>query len=508
MLSKINTATIRGIEAVQVTVETDLGRGMPAMNVVGLVDTTIKEAKERIRTAILNSGCQFPSGRLTINMAPADIRKRGSHLDLPMAMGILQGSRQILGADIDEYCFMGELSLDGSVNKVTGVLPMVNAMAKNGVQKFVVPFENREEAALVRGVEIYPASTLTEIITHFNLKKRIDSMEAVAEMSCGAVNESSGPDFADVKGQEYAKRAITVAVAGGHGMVMTGSPSTGKTMLAERIPTIMPDMTYEEILEASIIYSVAGLLDEDRPFISERPFRRPHHKITAAGLIGGGAYPRPGEITLASGGVLFLDEFGEFDRNLIDTLRQPLEEKRICITRLGDTYVYPADFLMVAATNPCKCGYYGDPDHECRCTARDVEMYRSRISGPIMDRIDMHLKLIPVRYRELTGGTVTSSAEMRERVSGARRRQKIRLAGTGLELNSQMNDHTTDALVELDIESRRLLEQAYGTLKLNPRTLLKVKKMSRTIADLDGCDTVGVQHVAEALQYREQGAAE
>jgi magnesium chelatase family protein len=305
MLAKINTATIRGIEAVQVTMETDLSRGLPAVNVVGLADTTIKEAKERIRAAILNSGCEFPAGRITINMAPADVRKKGSHLDLPMAMGILLCSRQLLGADMDDYCFMGELSLDGSVNKITGVLPMVNAMAKNGARKFIVPFENREEAALVRGVEIYPAAALSEIIDHFNMRKQIRAMENTVAAQGLGTGERSRLDFADVKGQEYAKRAITVAVAGGHGIIMTGSPSTGKTMLAERIPTIMPAMTYEEILEASIIYSVAGLLDEERPYISERPFRRPHHKITAAGLIGGGAYPRPGEITLASGGVLF-----------------------------------------------------------------------------------------------------------------------------------------------------------------------------------------------------------
>lgn len=503
MLSKVNTGTIYGIEAISVVIETDIARDMPALNIVGLADTTIKEARERIRTAMQNSGCQFPMGRVTVNMAPADMRKKGSHLDLPMAIGIIASSQQMFTEELSEYCFLGELSLDGSINQVTGVLPMVWALNKAGFRKVIVPYENRREAALIKESEIYGAKDLGQVVDHFNLVERLKQYTGHYEIG----DTDLGPviDFADVKGQEYAKRALTIAVSGGHGILMTGSPATGKTMLAERIPTIMPEMTYDEIIDATIIYSVAGLLGEDRPYISKRPFRRPHHKITPAGLVGGGQYPRPGEITLASGGVLFLDEFAEFDRNLIDTLRQPLEEKRIAISRMGDTFVYPADFLMVAATNPCKCGYFGDPDHECRCTRHDIEMYRSRISGPIMDRIDIHIRLIPVKYRELTGGKLLSSADMRATVNKAREMQAERLRECGCYLNSQMNIHDMEKYVVLDVESRRLLEQAYGTLKLNPRTLQKMKKVARTIADMEGSDTVGVQHVAEALQYREQG---
>lgn len=507
MLSKINTAVIHGIEAVHVVIETDITKGMPAMNVVGLADTTVKEARERIRGAMINSGCNYPMGRITVNMAPADMRKRGSHLDLPMAMGMAASSRQILCEELERYAFLGELSLDGSVNGVTGVLPMVRSMEKAGIKNVIVPYDNVKEAALVHGVRVYGAHDFTEILDHFNLERKIDAAgEEIIDQN--RRDDGITQNYSDVKGQEYAKRALTIAAAGGHGILMTGSPSTGKTMLAERIPTIMPPMTYEEIINSTIIYSVAGLLSKETPYICKRPFRRPHHKTTAAGLIGGGTYPRPGEITLASGGVLFLDEFAEFDRNLIDTLRQPLETRNISITRAADTFTYPADFLLVAASNPCKCGYYGDPNHECRCSRHEIDAYRSKISGPIMDRIDIHLKLVPVRYEELTRGTNLSSEDMRQAVVNARSMQAERLRSTGFKLNSQMNISATGKYVVLDGESKRLLEQAYDTLNLNPRTLLKVKKVARTIADIDGSETVGVQHVAEALQYREQGANE
>lgn len=508
MLSKINAATVHGIEAVPVVIETDISRGLPALNVVGLADMTVKEAKERIRSAILNSGCEYPTGRITINMAPADIRKKGSHMDLPMAVGILASSRQLFDDSLKEYCFIGELSLDGNINKVTGILPIVMAMRREGIKKVVIPFVNKEEAGLVEGIDVYAAKNLGEIIDHFNLNKKMTPIGSISSIEdCGGQEISADAmDFADVRGQEYAKRAITIAVAGGHGILMTGSPSTGKTMISERIPTIMPKMTYEEVVQSTMIYSVAGLLNEKMPFVSKRPFRRPHHRITPAGLIGGGTYPRPGEITLASGGVLFLDEVGEFDRNLIDTLRQPLEEKKISIVRQGETYIFPADFMLVAATNPCKCGYYGDPEHECKCSQHEIDAYQSKISGPIMDRIDMHLKLMPIKYKELTGGKLTTSEDMRSEVEAARMIQRERFSGTDIKLNHQMSDHMADKYILLDGESKRLLEQAYGTLKLNPRTYLKVKKVARTIADIDHSKTVGVQHIAEALQYREQEA--
>ena len=503
MLSKIISASVQGVEAEPVIVETDLLRGLPAFHLVGQADSSVKEARERIRSALVNSGMDYPHSRITVNMSPAYIRKKGSHFDLPIAMGILVSSGQVFDDKMDDCGFFGELSLDGSLNKTDGILPMVLAMRKAGVRNVIVPKANREEASLVHGIRIYPAENLEEIIENFNLQVRIHEISG-PECLSGTGKRGNAMDFADVKGQETAKRAITVAVAGGHGILMTGSPSSGKTMLSERIPTIMPDMTYDEIVETTVIYSVAGLLDENEPYICERPFRRPHHKITPAALLGGGYPPSPGEISLADKGVLFLDELGEFDRNLIDALRLPLEKKSITLNRRGLCCVFPADFLLVAATNPCKCGYYGDPDRTCRCSAADIARYRSRLSGPILDRIDLQIRLTPVNYQELTDSRpALSSAEMRKSIESARAIQRKRYHGYGITLNGQLDDHLCEIFCGLGKEEEKLAEEAYRRLELNPRTLLKVKKIARTLADLTGSEKIQANHLAEALQYRE-----
>lgn len=502
MLSKMISAVVHGIDAVPIIVETDIAKGMPAMNIVGLGDMTVKEARERIRSAILNTGLEYPGGRITINMSPAGMRKRGSHFDLAMAMGILASSKQFFDRDIEGYGFIGELSLDGCVNPCDGILPMVMALKKKGLKNVILPKANREEASLVSGINLLPAENITEVVDHFNLKcvilpYRHDILSTETPLAEG------GLDFSDVKGQETIKRAITVAVAGGHGILMVGSPSTGKTMISERIPSIMPKMSRDEIIETTMIYSVAGLLNSGQPYICRRPFRQPHHKITAAGLLGGGAYPRPGEITLADKGVLFLDEIGEFDKNIIDTLRVPLEKKKISLVRRGETYVYPADFMLVAATNPCKCGYYGDASHQCMCRPSEIVTYQSRLTGPIMDRIDMHVRLLPMNYDELTSRKTESSEEMKRKIEAARKLQRLRYKGRNILLNHQLDDHLIEEFAFLGHMERKMLEQAYDRYQLNPRTVLKVRKLARTVADLDGGGEIQERHLAEALQYRE-----
>ncbi len=508
MLSRINTAAVYGLDALAVSVETDITRGLPGFYIVGLADVTVKEARERIRSAVLNSECEFPMERIVINIAPADIRKKGSCLDLPMAIGILAGTHQIMTDELKDWCFMGELSLDGKIRRVSGLLPMLTVLEEQGIRRAVVPYDNRKEAALLSKIEIYPARNLKDVVEAFNMRKPLKRQ--MHSKNIEGVESKPGFDFSEVKGRENAKRAIMIAVAGGHGLLMTGTPSTGKTMLAERIPTIMPPMSFEEIMEVTKIYSSAGLLDEKRQFITERPYRNPHHNITGVSLTGGGIIPKPGEITLAHKGVLFLDELAEFRRDTIDLLRQPLEEKQIAISRLEHKYVYPADFLLIAASNPCKCGYYGDEEKECTCTASEIQKYRGKISGPVMDRIDLHIRLHNIKYDELKDRRGMSSERMRKTIVAARDLQRERFAklfrSEKFSLNGNLGIRQVDKVIILGREEESFLQAAYERYMLNPRVLFKIKKVARTIADIAGREYVRTEDLSEAIQYREEAS--
>lgn len=503
MLCKTISAFARGIAAVPILIETDVSSGLPSYHVVGQADNSIKESKERIRLALIHTGYQYPKGRITVNMSPAILRKSGSHFDLAIAVGILQASGQIFCSDLERFCFLGELSLDGAVNRISGILPMVMAAKNLGADKVVVPKGNEDEALLVPDVKVYGVKHLVELIQYFEGSLCLKGEDG-GTIFCEKPQLITQKDFSDVHGQESAKRAITAAVAGGHGLLMMGSPSTGKTMLAERIPTIMPEMTMEEILEVTKIYSIAGLLTDQEPVILQRPFRHPHHKLTLSGLLGGGAYPKPGEITLADKGVLFLDEMGEFNYKLMEGLRIPLEKRMITIVRNSGQYIFPADFLLVGASNPCPCGYLGDPVQVCKCSASEILRYQRKFSGPVMDRIDMHIQLLPISYDALKTGSTMSSTEMKKQIEKAREIQKERYRKESFQLNCQLEEKDLERYAPLDQQGECLLEMAYKSMNLNPRTVLKVRKMARTVADLEASREIKEVHVAEALQYRER----
>lgn len=505
MLGIVGSCCCVGMETHAVRVEVDVSPGLPSFNIVGLPDTAIRESTERVRSSIRNAGFDFPMKRITVNLAPADLRKEGSLFDLPIAIGILAATGQISNEMLENYLLVGELSLDGAVAPVPGVLLMACSLAKSS-KKLVVPFSNLEEASLAQGPEVLGGSRLAEVVAFLRGEGELPSGDPgiMEELTAALYSNGGGyPDFADVKGQEGAKRALEIAAAGGHNILLVGPPGTGKTLLARRLPSIMPPLNWSEALEVTKIYSVAGLLPREKPLITMRPFRAPHHTASAVSIIGGGRVPHPGEVSFATHGILFFDELPEFNRDVLEALRQPLEERVVTVTRASGSCTFPAGFTFVGAMNPCPCGYLGDPDKACTCTPHQTQKYRSRISGPILDRIDLHVEVPRLRLRELEENREAEpSSEIRKRVIIARQVQQKRFQGEGITCNAQMEGKQIRKYCRLGKESRELLYKVFNRLHLSMRSFDRVLKVARTIADLTAAEEVESRHLAEAIQYR------
>jgi len=501
MAVKIYSAQVMGLEAQPILVEVDIAPGLHIFSIVGLADKEVQESRERISAAIKNLGALAPhkkSQRVIVNLAPADIKKEGPAFDLPIALGYLLASGQ-LSFDPAGKIFLGELGLDGILRKVSGVLPIAIAARAAGFSRIILPKGNGAEAAVLDGIEVMEVENLAEVIEYLSGSKNIPPL---SQIKIEAEFSSYPMDFADIKGQEKAKRALEIAAAGGHNVLMSGLPGAGKTILAQALPSILPPLSFEEALEVTKIYSIAGLLGDGRAFVSERPFRNPHHTASFTSIIGGGTYPRPGEITLAHRGVLFLDEFPEFDRRVIESLRQPLEERTITVTRVQGIQTFPAQFMLIAAMNPCPCGNFGSPQKDCSCSAGSVLKYKKKISGPMLDRIDLHIETPAVEYEKLDSADGVSSKEIRERVMEARRIQEKRYHGLAIKLNSELGLKGIKEFIPVDDSLRPTLKLAHERYQLSARAYHRVLKISRTIADLEGSEKIKDNHVLEALQYR------
>ena len=501
MLAKIESAAIIGIEGLAVSVEVDVANGLPSFTTVGLPDGSVRESKDRVKTAIKNSGYPFPNKKITVNLAPADLKKEGAAFDLPIALGILMATKLIPDDSLDGFIALGELSLNGTLRSVAGILPVALSFAQEDIRGLVVPEENGEEASLAQGLDIIAIKNLCEIVEILNglrQVKRIKSAEKRAETVKYPLC------FEDIKGQDYAKRAMEIAVAGLHNVIMKGPPGSGKTMIARALPSIMPDWSFAERLETTKIYSILKNTKAYPGLAEHRPFRSPHHTISDAGLIGGGSIPRPGEVSLAHNGVLFLDELPEFKKHVLEVLRQPIEDGIVTISRAQSSLSFPANFILIAAMNPCPCGFYGDRRNDCHCNHMQIQRYRNKISGPLLDRIDMHIEVAAMNFNDLHGkSTGEDSDSIRRRVNEARSIQLDRFRNSaGIRTNAQMGAREIEKICVIDQKSRQLLEKSVNKLGLSARAYHRILKLSRTIADLEGSAETGFHHVAEAIQYR------
>jgi magnesium chelatase family protein len=501
MFSKAYSAAIHGIDGLIVSVEADVSDGLPIFDMVGYLGSEVKEARERVRIALKNSGYLLPAKRITVNLSPADIRKEGTAFDLPVALAILTAFGHLPEENLKDFLIIGELSLNGKVNKVNGVLPLVYSAKQQGITKCIVPKENAREGAVVEGMLTYGVSTLNEAMELLQEKDYVQPESIDISTMLGQIHKEDSMDFAEVAGQRAAKRAIEIAASGMHNILMIGPPGSGKSMLAKRIPTIMPELSFEESMDISKIYSIAGLLGQ-KPVIDRRPFRSPHHTITTTALVGGGINPKPGEISLSHLGVLFLDELPEFQKNTIEVLRQPLEDKAVTISRLNASYQYPAGFMLVAAMNPCSCGYYPDRNR-CNCTINQVKRYLGRISSPLLDRFDICIEALQMNYKELqVQESQESSEDIRKRVSIARSIQLERYRGQNIYFNSELTPKTIKKYCKLEAKEQALLEEAFVRMNLSARAYHRILKVARTIADLDQSERISSKHISEAICYR------